>query len=194
MQLALIKDPELTRMIGQSTGPRTLGVLHLSQITKALSKSLEPDRFDDSKGFNFVKMEAGLCFEDILEMGLAERHGTMRVGEIVSPEGIWMSPDGFNPTTLRLEEFKCTWMTSRHGVADKYGMPLQKFQHWFWQIMGYCKWLDVCGATLRVFFVNGNYEHPYQPVLVEYQLDFSQEEINENWQMLVRYAREINLL
>lgn len=177
-----------------ANGDRTRDVLHLSDIYKSLNQTLDPGRFSDDGGPNVLKMEVGILFESILERALAEKFSVLRPGEVVSDEGIWMSPDGVNPDELAVEEYKCTWMSSRHGVTDMFGIPHEKFQHWFWQIKGYCRALGVTTAYLTVLFVCGDYAKPIEPCLKRYRLAFSQDELEENWTMLTRHAREKGLL
>lgn len=200
MQMELFEDADLTARLGQSSGPRTLQVLHLSQIYGDLMSQLQPKRFDRSKPMDLVKVETGLVFENMLEKSLAEKFATVRPGEIVSPEGIYMSPDGVNPTMGCGEEFKCTWMSSRvYGenlspYTDEYGMPTKKFLHWFIQMKGYAKWLPTDTFLLRVLHINGNYEHPYQPEFLTHRIVFTETEIEENWTMLINHARNRGLL
>lgn len=197
-------DKALMTLVGQSGGERTRNKLHLSDIYKVLMKRLQPKRFTDAP-MNMTRIEAGLLFESMLEEALAKKYATVRPGEVVSDEGIYMSPDGVNPVLLAGEEFKCTWMSSRAGVMDENGQPLEKFVHWFIQMMGYAKWLDVDRFILRVFFVNGNYNRSGKlqsgeadpesgPTLKSYDIRFTQEEVEENWTMLINVAKEAGLL
>lgn len=198
MQIELIEDPALIARLGQSTGDRTRDVLHLSDIYKVLMMQLQPKRFTGGP-FDNEKVEAGLVFETMLERGLAEKFATMRPGELVSDEGVYMTPDGVNPTDACGEEYKCTWMSSRNKngttpYTDEYGMPNMKFLHWFIQMKGYAKWLGTDTFLLRVFHVNGDYEHPYKPQFLTHRVRFTEQEIEENWRVLMNVARGAKLL
>lgn len=202
MIIERVDDPDLFAQVGQSasSGIRTLGVLHLSDIYSNLMKRLQPARFgapidDDARR----RMEVGILFEQILEKALIEKYATVRPGEIVSPEGIFMSPDGANPTLDAGEEYKATWMSCRvadggHLYLDELGHPNDKFQHWFFQMMGYAKWLNTTRFLLRTLFINGDYSRPYTPQLLTHLIQFSQEEIDGNWIFLMNHAREEGLL
>jgi hypothetical protein len=189
-----IQDDDLIAQIGQSSGSRTRGVLHLSDIYKSLNQTLDPKRFDASKPMSLPHLEVGLLFESMLEEALARKYGTVRPGEVVSDEGVWMSPDGVNPEAEAVEEFKATFMSSRDGILDVFGIPHVKFQHWFWQIKAYCRALGVRKAILTVFFICGDYTRPFTPQMKRYAMEFSDAEIEENWQLLMRHAREAGLL
>jgi hypothetical protein len=205
MEIERIDDQDLLSRLGQSSGPRTQGVLHLSDITKSIMKNLQPERFDkrDRQGrpisMNMQQVEVGFLFEDMLERRMAEKFGSCRVGEIVSDEGIYMSPDPVNPMLGCGEEYKFTWMSSRKGggttpYTDEYGMPNDKYRHWFFQMKGYAKWLQTDTFMLRVAHANGDYERPFRPQFLTHKIRFTEQELEENWQMHVNHARDTGML
>jgi hypothetical protein len=191
-----IEDAALMGEIGNSTGPRTrgTGIVHLSDIYKILMQRLQPKRFDNSRPMDMQRVQVGLLFESMLEEALQRRFGVSRPGEVISDEGIYMSPDGVNPTLLALEEYKATYMSSRHGIVDEEGQPLDKFVHWFVQIQGYLRWLGINDCLLRVLFLAGDYTHPIGPQFRSWKLSFTDEEIETNWQMLRNIAIEEGLI
>lgn len=202
MNIELVTDTGMVQRIGQSqtSGIRTEGVLHLSTIYGSLMKRLQPARFgapidDDARR----RMEVGILFENVLEQALIEKYAAVRPGEIVSPEGIYMSPDGVNPTLNAGEEYKATWMSCRFAdgaqlYVDELGHPNDKFPHWFYQMMGYAKWLHTTRYLLRVLYINGDYTRPYTPQFLTHLITFTQEEIDGNWEFLMSHAREEGLL
>lgn len=206
MIITSVEDPDLLARLGYAAdGSRTEDVLHLSTIYKDLMCDLQPKRFNRDPFKINPRVEAGILFESILEEALARKFSTYRPGEIVSDEGIYMSPDGVNLEQNCGEEYKCTWMSSRAGVTDEDGQPLEKFVHWFIQMKGYAKWLYVDRFLLRVFFVNGNYNRSgllrdgtidpdAGPCFKTFDIGFSEEEIEENWAMLINHARDKGLL
>jgi hypothetical protein len=205
VNIELIDDPELVSRLGQSSGPRTRDVLHLSDIYKSLMKQVQPKRFDkrDKAGaplpMDMNKVETGLLFENMLERSLAEKFATVRPGEVVSDEGVYMTPDGVNPVSMAGEEYKCTWMSTRNKYGttpytDEDGAPNVKFLHWFIQMKGYAKWLGTDTFLLRALHINGNYEHPYEPTFLTHRIQFGQAEIDENWRMLMNHARNERML
>lgn len=159
--------------------------LHQSTIIRMMMRELEPERF--GKPLDMPRIEAGYAFERMLEAGLKRKWPTRYRPQEIQCDGIAMSPDGFDPDANILEEFKCTWMSSRDCPRDR------RFSHWLWQIKGYLHALKIREARLRVFFVNGDYR-PSAPRLVSYALTFDDREIAENWAMLVNYAKSKGLL
>lgn len=202
-----LEDTGLLARLGQSDGPRTRDVLHVSDIYKRLMIRLQPKRFDkrDKAGnpipMDLNKVEIGLLFERMLERALAEKFATERPGEIITDEGIYLSPDGVNPELLAGEEYKATFMSSRDGIFeevtvgdDTFQIPREKFLHWFIQMKAYAKWLSTRVFLLRVLFICGDYTRPFTPQFRSFRVEFSDEEIEDNWTMLIQIAREEGLL
>lgn len=186
--------------LGESTGPRTRDKVHLSDIYKILMRRLQPKRFTNGP-MDMKRIEIGLLFENMLERALAEKFGTVRPGEVVSDEGVYMSPDGVNPIEGALEEYKSTYMSCRGGITEDvevdgvtYQVCRDKFIHWVFQIMGYLKWLGVNVCILRVLFICGDYSKPITPQFISYRLTFTDEEIETNWSMLMSVATEEGIL
>lgn len=193
MNIELIDDPAFIASLGHSTGVRAPGV-HLSEIYGDLLTKLFPKKYDRTKPMDMIRIETGLVFENVLERGLAEKFATVRPGEIFSDEGIAMSPDGVNPTLCAGEEYKATWKSCRYGLTDEYGMPLPQFIGWFIQIKGYAKWLMVRRYLLRVLFVNGDYSQPLSPKFLTWDIMFTDDEIEENWTMLMNHRKEMGIV
>jgi hypothetical protein len=200
MRIELIEDPDFIRRMGYAPDTaRTQGVLHLSEIYRDLMCDLQPTRFKRGPFIMNARVEAGILFESILEQALAAKFSTVRPGEIITSEGVYMSPDGVNPSLIAGEEYKATWKTSRYGITDEYGMPLQSFLHWFFQMKGYAYGLDIRRFLLRVFFVNGNYSRRADdpedgPTFKTYDIEFTSSEIEENWAMLMNHAKAKGML
>lgn len=189
----------IDRMHANAPHERSTG-LHQSQIIKSLCTDLEPERFDPSKPMDMTRVETGFAFEHILERGLAARHpGLIRPGE-VECDGISGSPDGLDIAVdpWLLYEFKATWMS----IGD--GIQAQKFRHWIWQIKGYLYMLKLRHARLIALFVRGHYKWedakvdgvvlPSGPLLLQWDFEFTENELVMNWGMLIRHARQKGML
>lgn len=210
MKVVLLdEDLGLTERLGMSAGPRTRGVLHLSDIYKVLMQRIQPKRFDKTKPMDLKRVEIGLLYETVLEQGLADKYATVRPGEIVGTMlnaaghevPVYMSPDGVNPDLMAGEEYKATYMSSRDGMVEEveaggvvYQIARDKFVHWFIQMMGYAKWLEVQTFILRVLFLCGDYTYPITPQFHSYRIEFTEEQIDDNWLMLNRIAIEEGLI
>lgn len=92
-------------------------------------------------------------------------------------EGIGFSVD-FNSIEGIPAELKTTRM-SVNTVASK-GLP----DGWIKQTKGYCHCRGVKSYLLTVLFLMGSYKPPF-PIIKSFRLDFTEEEITENWDWLL---------
>jgi hypothetical protein len=196
MQVQLLPDT-IDDLITEAAPVRSPG-LHLSSIIKDICVDLDPKRFMQTGQLPFERFETGFSFERVLEIAFASRRaGIFRPGE-VERDGVIMSPDGVDPdgSTFSfaisddwiLEEYKLTWMSDfdcPHAV---------KFIHWIWQMQAYARALETQKARLRVLFVNGDYRNGYVPSYKVFDIAFTQEELDQNWAMLIAHARRKGML
>lgn len=160
--------------------------LHLSQVVTDLAKCAKPDIYGkplDDHGKTKIRM--GLSFEEALEKSFQSAAiGTFRPPPVFVPPGIWCSPDGVDPESWSVEEFKLTWY-SAHKVC-----PIDPV-YWAWivQIKGYCKAIDSLQAKLWVLYINGDYAPPRPWPPRVFLLKFTELEIEENWDMIVNHAK-----
>lgn len=190
--------------------------LHMSALYGSLYAKLEPKRFKESGSPDVTRMEVGMAFEEVLEPALAQRLLGERPGEFVTQHaancvhaaksvehgdplcfcgaGIAYSPDHLlwnGDGIFRVGEFKVTWMSIRKGIADA------RFDKWRCQIKAYAKHLGTRHARLYALFINGDYswKDPYgQPHLRAWNMEFTQQELDDEWDMLVRHGRKVGLL
>jgi|AP59_1055472.scaffolds.fasta_scaffold133050_1 hypothetical protein len=167
----------------------------MSDIYGSLYKALEPKRYNQrlAESTRDAYQAAGLSFEEMLEEGLRNRLAS-KPGELVSEEGIICTPDlvVFNGET-RVGEIKLTWMSSREVPRDVANSFPPKFDKYFTQIMAYCHVLETPHARLLAFFVNGDYKPPV-PELLAWDIEFSRQELDENWSMLLNHAKAEGML
>lgn len=192
--------------LGVSSGHRSKG-LHMSDIYGALYKELEPKRFDRGEPMDLVRLEMGLAFENALEQALRDQftesilrgehdrgEAAERPGEFRTPEGIIFSPDLLVTNgILRVGEIKLTWLSSREVPRKKGDFFPPKFNKYFTQIMSYAHNLGTRFARLYIFHVNGAYDCAKRsgepkPEFLPFDLEFTQQELNENWDMMLNFA------
>lgn len=181
----------LDDIIGVSIGARSPG-LHMSQIYGDLFQDLEPKRFVRGAPMDLGRVEAGLALETVLEKGLRERWCAERPGEFFTPEGIAYSPDMiiFEDTT-RLGEIKLTWMSSKDVPREAATTFPPKFDKYVCQMKAYCYHLELSGARLLTYFVNGTGR---APELLAWDIEFTPRELQENWRMLLNHAKHKRFL
>lgn len=181
MQLKLL--PESIESLAFEAAPHRSEGLHLSQIIKSICVEIDPKRFkSESERLPWERFESGFTFERVLEHAFAaRREGIFRPGE-VEKDGVIMSPDGIDPADWRLEEYKFTMMSSREAPQH------MKFVHWFWQMKAYALALETTRARLRAMFLNGDYRGS-GPQYFAWDVEFTEQELHENWAMLIQHAR-----
>lgn len=187
----------LEDIVGVSTTPRTPG-LHMSEIYNDLYQDMEPKRFVRGSAPDPLRLEAGLALENMVEQGLKERLAWVeRPGEFITAEGIIYTPDliiwNTDPRQNRLGEIKLTWMLSREVPRTVVNSFPPQFDKWFTQMKAYCYHLDLLDARLMAYFVNGD-NRPPRPELLAWDIEFTQAELQRNWQMLLNHARSKSYL
>lgn len=172
--------------------PRSSG-LHLSQIYHSLEEELFAGANKSRTPMPMPMLEtyrsAGFIWERVMDAAFAD---SLADEEWTRPaeferDGICCSPDLINCRDWVLGETKFTWKSSRR---------LQEFidggtgAMWIWgvQMKGYCQVVQTTRCRLFAYFVNGDYKS-MQPDFQVYDIDFTPQEIRENWDMLKSHAR-----
>jgi hypothetical protein len=128
---------------------------------------------------------AGFLIERAFRELLQDLHLT-RPGALVL-DGIHMTPDFIDADEWVLEEYKATWRSSAHEIDG----PV--FDSWMMQMKAYCKALGCLRARLRVFFMNGNYR-PRVPEMKAWNIEWTQRELDQNWEMILSHARSEGMI
>ncbi len=101
----------------------------------------------------------------------------------IEMDDLFLTPDGLDLDSDSGIECKATWVASW-----KIEQPEKYFWSWFTQMKAYAKALGVTTYRLFVFWVCGDYKSS-GPIVMEYHIRFSPQEIEENWAMLVNHAK-----
>lgn len=168
-----------------------------------------------------VRMALGFILETFIEhafkvwMSASRRRRVVTQTElsVPTPGGpIFMTLDGIDydsdPDGPVVEEYKATWRSMRKlgstGWSDMQDLSDQdlatvrdgleaEFWEWLVRIKGYCRAVGTRKARLVVLFVNGDYSwRPgHGPQIRQFDLEFTEQEIQENWVMGERMAARI---
>jgi hypothetical protein len=184
--------------------PRTNLTAHVSAIIKHILIGLDPKRYGGTRGPGGEPSEAarnmweiGLAFEDVLSQALVDRFTINTAGHVAglpryfrpgefTADRITGTPDILDILDRCVEEWKCTWMSSRLPLED------DKFWHYWVQLKAYLKLVGYRKGRLRVLHLNGDYSRDGQgpcPVFRCVEAEFTQVEIDENWAMLKSHAK-----
>ena len=189
-------------VLPESKTPRSKGI-HVSAIIRALATEtgiLKPEWAEDlsltdvrtiTDPTAILRIGLGLAWEEYYipthlgPLGVVDHPGEMHV------DGVYLTHDGESldviitqrkkQSVVMIHEVKCTWK-SLNTVGDMTDQVL-----YLMQIKAYCKAAGTRFAKIHIYFVCGDYSYPIKPLLKCWLLEFTQEEIDFNWQLLLDY-------
>lgn len=140
-----------------------------------------------------LRISIGLAWEDyyirrvLCNEGVIDHPGEAKV------EGVYMTADGESldviitpedpegTSQIIIHEVKATYKSTR-TVGE-----LEDQWMWVTQVKAYCKGAGTRFAKVHVLFLCGDYKMPLQPQLKCWLVEFTQEEIDEGWELLKEY-------
>ena len=126
-------------------------------------------------------------------------------------DGVYMTPDGDELTqvivdarlryALKMHEIKCTYKSIKTVMGKEWQRwenvpfntdidpigPLTNQWMWMAQTKGYAKAAGTTLADLHVLYVCGDYSYPIRPLAYRYAIEFTQAEIDHNWDLMIDY-------
>lgn len=185
--------------------------IHVSSIIRCVAQEtgiLKPEWCEE---LDMLEIKPNTRFDDPVvalrvSIGLAWEEWYIR--EVLGPEGvvdhpgelffdgIYLSPDAEELSAvivdrkpkhrLKIHEIKTTAKsTNTVGETEE---ELQGQWMWMAQLKAYCKAAGTTLADLHVLFLYGAYERPFmRPVKKRYHIEFTQDELDDNWALLTRY-------
>lgn len=137
-----------------------------------------------SSGADPYQFEKGFMWERMLSLALPGC--AVRPGEI-ELDGIVMSPDGIGyDESIResvVEEYKCTAKRADNcDPSDNIG--------WMMQTKAYCKGMGLTSVVFRILSIG----RPWEPIPLTYLITFTQDELDQNWNAIVAYAKHRGLV
>jgi hypothetical protein len=134
-----------------------------------------------------LRIRIGLAWEEHLIPtleGVVDHPGELEL------QGVYMTPDGESVDRVLLgsrgielivHEVKATYKSSRRNIREQW--------MWLTQLKSYCKALNTRFARLYILFICGDYSYPITPQHLIYEIEFSQDELDASWTMLVDYLQ-----
>lgn len=202
----LVEELEATLSLPPDRAPRSEGV-HVSAILRSIAGRQGILRKEFVEDFSLVdlgdeewwasldsvnrlRIAIGLAWEEWYVRTLP--HVLNHPGEMFV-QGIYMTHDGESLDVIMssrgpqyclvLHEFKTTSKSTR-TVGD-----LSSQWMWIAQAKAYCKGLGARIAFIHVLFLNGDYSYPMRPILKIFKVEFTQAEIDDNWELMVDYMK-----
>lgn len=140
-----------------------------------------------------LRMLIGLAWEEYyVNKILAPKYGVVHQPGELQFDGVYGSPDGESLSVIITFDGEEKWASVIHEVKSTFkstrtvGDLTGEFM-WLSQIKSYCKMRGTTHAMIHVLFVCGDYSYPIHPIIKMWQLDFTQEEIDANWSLLMEY-------
>ena len=158
--------------------------LHLTDVIRDIAGVLFPKQKvsrDNCSWNREATMGMGFLWECALSDVMRDKMAH-RIGE-VECDGIMMSPDGVDWGNGVLEEYKCTWKSTRHPPEDNW--------EWMTQIKGYLWGIgkgEMTRVVMRVLYVMGDWKGG-GPEYRVWRGEFEEWELRENWEMIVNHAK-----
>lgn len=186
---SLVPAPSHKLVPTRTPGLHLSGVLRYIAINSKMLKGIDPltgkwagdadaDLMEEDMP---LRMVLGMAFEEWiapLYPDMAWQPGELHMDGIIgSPDGLTVDPT-HGPL---IEEFKCTWKSSRQGIMDP------KHTLWHWQGMCYALMYGTLLVRYNIFWVNGNYDRsgPGGPQYVRYLVAYTPRELSNIWNMVL---------
>lgn len=187
----------VTLHLPESKTVRSEGI-HVSAIIRCIATEqgiLKPEWAEDLSLSDVREITDPVAILRI-NIGLAwEAHYVPLVGNIVDHpgemqvDGIYLTHDGESVDVVMhsgvlahfVDEVKATYKSTK-TVGD-----LSTQWMWMAQCKAYCKALGTRFARMHVLFLCGDYSYPIKPMLKVWQVEFTQEEVDMNWDLLRDY-------
>lgn len=178
--------------------PRSKGI-HVSSIIRCIATEagiLKPEwseelSLSDARTITdpvaILRINIGLAWEEHyipMLQGVVDHPGEMCIN------GVYMTHDGESVTViitdfrLLVHEIKATYKST-----NTVGELEQEFM-WLCQLKAYCKGLGTRFCHMHVLFLCGDYSRPIRPKMRVWEVEFTQEEIDNNWDLLMEYKTE----
>jgi hypothetical protein len=167
--------------------PRSEG-LHVSTIIQSMLRDMDAKKYgsDQDKAKQALFWQWGFAFERVMERAFAEnRIDVLRPGEL-EMDGVYLTPDGVSLDDGANDEIKVTWRSPKGFPYD------QKWWNYITQFKAYCRVLGTNTVRVRKLYAVGDMGR--LPSHEAWELTFTNDEIEKNWQLLLRHAKQKGML
>jgi len=180
--------PERLQSQADSEGLTRSPGLHLSTIYRDIERAIKPkDEWctqEELEMFGAV----GFMWERVYSMA---HRDAVENGDLIRPgefqlDGVIGSPDFIHVPSWTLVETKACFRSAR-----KFDSLEKNFWTWLCQVKSYSLMIGTNVAEIHCFFVCGDWKPP-TPCVRSVRLEFTDRELQENWDMIIRHARGRN--
>lgn len=199
----IVTEIEVPLFLPPSRVPRSVGV-HVSSVIRCIATEqgiLKPEWAEElslsdvrviTDPVALIRISIGLAWEEwyipqILgpTLGVADHPGEMEV------DGLYATHDGESLSVIITDKMYLTGHEVKATYKSTKTVGLLKDQ-WMWlaQMKAYCRCMRTRFFILHVLFLCGNYKMPITPQLKHWHLEFTQQEVDDNWDLLTQYRDE----
>jgi hypothetical protein len=185
-----------------SLSPRSEGI-HVSSLIRCIATEtgiLKPEWAEEvslsdvrtiTDPIAVLRISIGLAWEQFYIGQILEKEGIIDHPGEMECDGVYLTHDaeslsviitgGKKIHAVVIHEIKATYKSTK-TVGD-----LRDQWMWMAQVKSYCKAAGTRFAQMHVLFLCGDYTYPIKPILCRWSIEFSEEEIEENWTLLTDY-------
>lgn len=197
----ITKEISVTLHLPDSKTPRSPGT-HVSNIIRCIATEsgiLKPEWAEELSLTDIREITDPVAILRI-NIGLAwESHYIPMLPDVVDHpgemelDGIYLTHDGESVSVIiTLSDSKREMVLVCHEVKATYKSTKtvgDLSTQWMWmaQLKAYCKSMSTRHGMLHCLFLCGDYTYPIKPMLKCWQVEFEQEEIDSNWNLMRDY-------
>jgi hypothetical protein len=198
----------------QPKTPRSPGV-HVSSIIRCIATEagiLKPEWAEElslvdartiTDPVAILRISIGLAIEQYYIPEILSHYGVLDHPGELHYDGVYMTHDGESESVIitlnergknhvgvyqRVHEVKATYKSTR-TVGD-----LSSQWMWLAQMKAYCIAKGTRFAVMHCWFLCGDYKYPIKPIRLVWEIEFTQDELDNNWNLLADYKREFEVL
>jgi hypothetical protein len=150
-----------------------------------------------------LRISIGLAIEQYYIPEILSMYGVEDHPQELLYDGVYMTHDGQDESviiTLNEHLKKSMSLTKRvHEVKATYKSTktvgnLENQWMWLAQMKAYCIAVGTRFAVMHCWFLCGNYKFPITPQRIVWEIEFTQDELDNNWNLLADYKREFEAM
>ena len=194
--------------------PRSVGT-HVSSIIRCIATEAGILKADWAEELSLVdvrtitdltailRISIGLAIEQYYIPEILSMYGVEDHPKELHYDGVYMTHDGedesviitldesfkkIHSLTKRVHEVKATYKSTK-TVGD-----LESQWMWLAQMKAYCIAVGTRFAVMHCWFLCGDYSYPIRPQRVVWEIEFTQDELDNNWTLLADYKRDFEAM
>lgn len=192
----------VTLELPPSLSPRSEGI-HVSSIIRCIATEtgiLKPEwaeelSLSDTRSITdpvaVLRISIGLAWEEFYISRILEKEGIVDHPGEMECDGIYLTHDAESLSVIITDKKKIHAVVIHEIKATYKSVKTVRDlrDQWMWmaQVKAYCKAAGTRFAQMHVLFLCGDYTYPIKPMLCRWSIEFTQAELDSNWELLTDY-------